>query len=127
MHISVLLSQSSTSVEDICTIWYKHQPMCHFAELLPWSPSPCLTLIVLLGFFTSSSWERKQKPLWQLNLTVVKPTEKRTDLLLNSDNKQLMPTEDSSYPLEKGDRQTEKVAMAIALAILLSSLHEMNP
>jgi len=32
-----------------------------FAELLPWSLSPCLTLIVCLDFFTSSSWERKQK------------------------------------------------------------------
>lgn len=58
--------------------------------------------------------------------SVVKATEKRSDLLLNSDNKQLMPTSVSSCPLKKGDRRADKVALAIALAFLLLSLHEMN-
>lgn len=85
--------------------------MPFFSESVPWFPSSCLASAEFLGFFAFTSYEKKQKKLqkspklWSLILAVLKPIEKRADLLLNSDNKQLMP--DSSCLLEKEDRQRQ--------------------
>lgn len=107
MHTSVL----EVSELHLCRIFFlntlvqtlANMPFCRTAPLvsIPLFNLRCASgflYFLLLGKETKiscSSWN------W-----LVKPTEKRTDLLLNSDNKQLVSTADSLCPLEREYRES---------------------